>query len=86
MFIETRNKDIIASYLNIIVSLCSNILLLPILIYYLNANILGIWYVFVSIGGIVSLLDFGFNPAIARVVSYAWCGCTCLKKENIAYF
>jgi O-antigen/teichoic acid export membrane protein len=50
--------------------------------YYLDSEILGLWYVFLSIGGIVVLFDFGFNPTFARNIAYSWNGTEKLIKTN----
>lgn len=43
---------------------------------------LGLWYVFLSVGGVVTLFDFGFNPTIARNVAYCWSGAKELTLEG----
>ena len=83
MIINTRKKDIFWNYLGIFVSLCSQIMLLPILVKYLRPEELGLWYIFVSVGAIVILFDFGFTPTIARTVAYCWSGVKDLKKTDI---
>jgi O-antigen/teichoic acid export membrane protein len=35
---------------------------------------LGLWYVFLSLGGMASLVDFGFYPTMSRVTAYLWAG------------
>lgn len=74
MIINTNKSDIVWNYLGIITSLGSQVILLPILIKFLEPDVLGLWYIFVSIGSLVLLFDFGFNPTIARTVSYCWSG------------
>lgn len=63
----------------------ANLLMLPILIFYLDANMLGLWYVYVSIGGIAVLFDFGFSVTFSRNITYCWSGANELKRENV-YF
>lgn len=74
MQINTRKKDVIWNYLGIFFSLGSQVIWLPVLIHYLPPDILGLWYVFVSIGGMVELLDSGFTPTLSHCMSYAWSG------------
>lgn len=85
MIVHTRTKDIWWNYLGIFFSLGSQIIWIPLLIYYLTPDILGIWYVFVSIGAIVSLFDFGFNPTLGHCVTYVWCGAKELKKDGTVF-
>jgi O-antigen/teichoic acid export membrane protein len=53
-------------------------------VHFLSSDELGLWYVYSSIGQIAILLDFGFAPALARNISYVWCGANSLEKENVA--
>lgn len=82
MIINAKRTDVIWTYLGVLMSLGSNFLLLPIIVYYLSGEELGLWYIFLSIGGIVSLFDFGFNPTIARNVTYAWSGAAKLTRTS----
>lgn len=54
-----------------IFSLGSQVIWLPVLIHYLPPDILGLWYVFVSIGGLVELMDSGFTPTLSHCMTYA---------------
>lgn len=83
MIINTKKKDVVWNYLGIIISLGSQIILLPILVKCLEPYILGLWYIFVSIGSIVILFDFGFTPTIARTVAYCWSGALELNKTGV---
>lgn len=85
MIISTRQKDIIWNYLGIFFSLGSQVIWLPVLIHYLPPDILGLWYVFVSIGGMVELLDSGFTPTLSHCMSYAWSGAMDLKKQGVVF-
>jgi O-antigen/teichoic acid export membrane protein len=52
----------------------ANVIILPLILRKLPPEHLGLWYVFAAIGGFASLLDFGFEPTITRMTSYAWGG------------
>lgn len=60
----------------------SNLLILPLLIFFIQADYLGLWYVFVSIGAVVILFDFGFNPTLSRNIAYVWSGAKSLLKTG----
>lgn len=77
-------KDIIWNYLGLILSFGINILLLPIVLKYLSSQDLGMWYVFSSIGALVTLIDFGFAPQIARSITYAFSGASEISKSGIS--
>ncbi|WP_293989347.1 O-unit flippase-like protein [uncultured Megasphaera sp.] len=85
MQINTRKKDVIWNYLGIFFSLGSQVIWLPVLIHYLPPDILGLWYVFVSIGSMVELLDSGFTPTLSHSMSYAWSGARDLKKQGVVF-
>lgn len=82
MSIRTNRSDIIWGYIGTILSMGSNFLILPLMLYFLDGDYLGLWYVFTSIGALTALFDFGFNPAIARNVAFVWSGASSLKKEG----
>lgn len=83
MDINIKKKDLIWSYLSTFTSLTSNIITLPLIVYFLNSEALGLWYVFVSIGAISVLFDFGFTVTFARNITYCWCGVKKLSKSGV---
>ncbi len=85
MRIKLTKKDIIWSYAGTILSMAANLLMLPFIIYYLDADMLGLWYIYVSIGAIATLFDCGFSVTFARNITYCWSGATKLKKENVEF-
>lgn len=82
MNINISNKDILWNYLGYGITFGINVILLPLVLYYLNSEELGLWYVFVSIGALVTLFDFGFAPQIARNITYAFSGVSELLKTG----
>ena len=52
----------------------ANVLLLPLVLKVLAPGELAVWYVFLALGGVANLADFGFGPAITRVYSFFWAG------------
>lgn len=85
MNISLSKKDILWSYIGTILSMGANLLMLPFLMYYLDDDVLGLWYIFASIGAIATLFDFGFGVTFARNVTYAWAGARELKKEGVEF-
>ncbi|WP_282020646.1 O-unit flippase-like protein [Planomicrobium okeanokoites] len=82
---KANKRDIVWNYVGIFMSLSSNFLILPFMIYFLESDELGLWYVFLSIGAIVTLFDFGFNPTLARNVNYCWNGALKLSKADLEF-
>lgn len=85
MKINIGKQDIIWSYVGTIMSMGANFLMLPFLMYYLDGDMLGLWYVFVSIGAISTLFDFGFSVTFARNITYCWSGAKNLKQEGVDF-
>lgn len=82
MRIKVTKSDVIWNYIGTFLSLGSGFLLLPFVVYFLDSESLGLWYVFLSLGGIVVLFDFGFSPTLARNVAYSWSGAQQLLKKG----
>ena len=80
--ITTSRSDVIWNYVGTLVSMASGFLLLPLLVYYLSAEELGLWYVFVAVSGLTQLFEFGFNPTFARNVTYVMSGARRLSREG----
>lgn len=80
MQIQINKSDIVWSYLGVIVSFTASVLSFPVVIYFLDGDLLGLWYVFASIGSISLLFDFGFTLTFARNITYCWSGAKELKK------
>lgn len=82
MKIEVKKTDVLWGYLGKIFSFINSLLLLPFVLKYLDSNAVGLWYVFLSLGGLVNLISFGFSPTFARNIAYAWSGVASLEKQG----
>lgn len=85
MRVKLSKKDLVWSYLGTAMSLGANVILIPVLVYYLNSDMLGLWYVFASVGGIATLFDFGFNVTFSRNITYCWSGVSKLEKDSVSF-
>lgn len=85
MKIKLTNKDIIWSYIGTILSMASNLIMLPFIVYFLDEDMLGLWYVFSSVGAIATLFDFGFAVTFSRNITYCWSGAKELKAEGVIF-
>lgn len=85
MKIEVTKKDVAWSYIGTFMSLASNVILLPFIIYFLDEDMLGLWYIFTSLGAVATLFDFGFSVTFARNITYCWSGVSTLKKECVEF-
>lgn len=82
--IEIGKSDIIWSYIAKFLGIASGILVLPFILNKLNADEMGLNYLMLTIGSMVSLLDFGFSPQFGRNITYAFSGAKELAKEGFA--
>lgn len=78
----TRN-DVFWGYLAQGLNVGAGVLLLPILLLSLPPADVAIWLVFMTLGGLAQLLEFGFQPTLARNFAYIFSGATSLKSEGL---
>jgi len=81
---KVTKVDVIWNYLGLILNLTVNIFLLPLLFRFFDASTLGLWYVFVAVGSLVCLLDFGFSTIVTRFTSMIASGSNVLLKKGVA--
>jgi O-antigen/teichoic acid export membrane protein len=67
-----------------VVRSCGNLLVLPLMLHKLPQEQLGLWYAFLSLAGLSSLIDMGFFPTMSRVTAYLWAGAEEIQKFGIA--
>lgn len=85
MKITLSKRDVIWSYVGTLISMGSNLLILPFILYFLDDDMFGLWGIFSSIGAIAALFDCGFSVTFARNITYCWSGTNALKKEGVVY-
>lgn len=84
MQVGVKKGDVIWSYLSVITTFVASVITLPIIIYYLDGDMLGLWYVFSSLGSITILFDFGFTVTFSRSITYCWSGAKKLTKIGVS--
>jgi O-antigen/teichoic acid export membrane protein len=52
----------------------SSLLLLPLILWRIPSDEVGLWYVFVSLGALAGLMDLGFAHTATRATGYLWAG------------
>lgn len=82
MEIKVEKKDAIWSYLAVFMNIGINLIQIPIVLIFLNDDNTALYYVFISLSSLAAMLDFGFSPAIARSMAYAWVGAKKLRKDG----
>lgn len=81
--ITVSKGDVIWNYVGTILSMTSGFILLPLLMLFLSADELGLWYVFIAIANLSQLFEFGFNPTFARNIVYVMSGARRLSSAGL---
>ena len=84
MGINISKKDILWSYFAQFFTIASGLITLPFILRMLSAEEIGMNYLMLTIGSLVSLFDFGFTPQFGRNITYVFSGVQSLKKEGVA--
>ena len=61
----------------------SALFLLPLILWRIPSDELGLWYVFISLGALAALMDLGFAHAVTRSAGYLWAGSRVLLPFGI---
>lgn len=70
-------------YLAQALNIGAGLILLPVILKYLPAAEVGLWFVFITLVGLAQLLEFGFNPTISRNTSYIYAGAVALQRDGL---
>lgn len=82
--IDVNRKDVIWGYIAQFLSMGSGVITLPFILNHLTADEIGLNYIFITISGIVALVDLGFAPQFARNFTYIFSGAKDILEEGIA--
>jgi len=77
------HKDIFWGYSAQVLNIGFGVIILPVILYFLSTKEVGLWFVFMTLAGISQLLEMGFQPTIARNVSYIHAGAQKLTTQGI---
>lgn len=77
-----NRKTVVFSFITQFFQYCINALVLPFILASVDSTTLGVWYIFLSVSGLVYLLDFGFSSSLSRSLSYVFSGAKELVKEG----
>lgn len=81
--VNTSRKDVTWNYLATLLQIGSGVLLFPIILRMLSSELIGIWAIFMTIGSLTHLLDFGFSPSFTRNITYIVSGVNRLISKGI---
>lgn len=83
MTYQIVKNDILWGYLSQFFNMASSLLLLPFILYFMTTEDVGLWYVFVSIIGLIQLLEFGFLPTVSRYIAYVYSGAQNIELDKV---
>ena len=74
MSINIKKSDVRWSYVSLVLFNSINLLMLPVILIYLTAEEVGLWYTFTAVSSLVVLLDLGFMTTLSRNITFVWSG------------
>ena len=75
-------KDVAWNFAATSLRIASGVIVLPLVLRLLPSQEVGLWNIFLTIGSLAALLDFGFSNAFARNITYIFGGVQELKSEG----
>ena len=79
---QIGKKDIAWNIVATFMRIASGIILLPMVLRMLPAQEVGLWNIFLYIGSLATLLDFGFSNSFSRNITYIFSGVKILKSTG----
>lgn len=83
MDISITKKDVIWSYLAQFFNIASGFITLPLILCMLSTEEIAMNYLMMTVGTLVALVDFGFNPQFGRNVTYVFSGAQNLTRDGL---
>jgi O-antigen/teichoic acid export membrane protein len=79
---QIGRKDVAWNFAATFMRIASGLIVLPLVLRLLPSQEVGLWNIFLTIGSIAALLDFGFSNSFARNITYIFSGVKVLKAEG----
>ena len=83
MEFKLGKKDLVWGYFAQVFSIASGIIILPIILKLLTPEEIGLNYLMLTVGVLVTLFDFGFAPQFGRNITYIFAGSQNLIKVRV---
>lgn len=83
MEVKISKKDIAWSYIANFFNLGANLLVLPVILNRLSAPEIGMNYIMLSVGALVSIVDMGFSELCGRSLTYVLSGSKHILKKGV---
>ncbi len=79
---QINRKDLVWNYVATFMRVASGLIVLPLVLRILPSEKVGLWNIFLSIGTMTALLDFGFSSTFSRNITYIFSGVKELKTTG----
>jgi len=79
---EIGRKDVVWNFAATFMRVASGVIVLPLVLRMLPSQEVGLWSIFITIGSLATLLDFGFSNAFSRNITYIFSGVKTLKSRG----
>jgi O-antigen/teichoic acid export membrane protein len=79
---QIGRKDVVWNFAATSLRIASGVIVLPISLRMLSNETIGLWGIFLTIGSITPLLDFGFSSSFSRNITYIFSGAKQLKAKG----
>ncbi|MEI6554426.1 MAG: O-unit flippase-like protein [Paludibacter sp.] len=76
---QIGKKDVIWNFVATTMRVASGLIVLPLVLHLLPSEEVGLWNIFLIIGSLAALLDFGFSNSFSRNITYIFSGVKELK-------
>ena len=83
MSTSANRTDLKWGYFAQALNIGSGLFLLPFVVIYLPVEQVGLWFVFITLGAFAYLLEFGFQPTVARNTTYVYAGARTLSTVGL---
>lgn len=84
MQIRTGKRDFVWNYLGLFFRMGTSIVLMPFVLRFLTDDLVGLWYIFLSVSSFVTTFQAGFAPTFARNVAYCWSGARSFCRDGVS--
>lgn len=79
---EIGKKDVIWNLVATTMRVASGVIVLPLVLHLLSKDEVGLWNIFLVIGSLAALLDFGFSNSFSRNITYIFSGVKELRAKG----
>jgi O-antigen/teichoic acid export membrane protein len=76
-------RDLLWGYAAQGLNVGAGLILMPVVLHRLAPEDVGLWFVFVTLAGLAQLLEFGFQPTLARARAYVQAGARTLSARGV---